>query len=204
MSSRVVIFAMGAVLFCVIPKIKKAGRVSALVCSFSAFIYVSHILVFFSYGQMPIIFETFNIVILSTSLFLLTNRWVINLALSLLFYIVYLIVTPYMCMDTNLSDRVIAAVYALWNILLVSVLFHRINLHKRQSFAKEFQLEEMVKTDHLTKIPNRKACDEIIDYSCKENALMSYIMFDIDNFKNINDTYGHLIGDQVIISIIET
>jgi len=202
--SRVVIFALGVALFYMIPKIRSASLISLLVCSFATFIYANHILVFFTYGAMPILFETFNVVILSTSLFLLPNRWVINLAFSGLFFVVYLIVTPYICMNAILSDRIITAVYTFWNILLVSVLFHRINLHKRQSFAKEIQLEELVKTDYLTNIPNRKACDEFLDNSCREKAVTSYIMFDIDNFKIINDTYGHLIGDQVIISIIET
>jgi diguanylate cyclase (GGDEF)-like protein len=202
--SRVIIFAMGVALFFVLPKVKNVSLVSILVCSFAAFIYADHILVFFSFGTMPIIFETFNVIILSTSLFLLPNRWVINLAFSVLFFLVYLIVTPYICLNTIVSDRILTAVYAFWNILLVSILFHRINLHKRQSFAKEYQLEELVKTDHLTKIPNRKACDEFLESSCKENAATSCIMFDIDDFKNINDTYGHLIGDKVILGIIET
>jgi diguanylate cyclase (GGDEF)-like protein len=202
--SRIIILAIGVTLFFGIPKIKKTNLIGVLVCAFAMFIYAVHIFVFFSYGKMPMMFETFNVVILSASLFLMPNRWVVNMAFSLLFFVVYLVVTPHICSAVAFFDQIIAAIYAFWNIVIVGILFYRINLHKRQGFAKELQLEALSKTDHLTKIHNRKACDEFLDSSCNDNVVTSYIMFDIDNFKDVNDTYGHLVGDQVIVKIIET
>lgn len=64
------------------------------------------------------------------------------------------------------------------------------------------QTEEMAKKDGLTHIYNRiyfnsfypALCDEII----REKGYLAVAMMDIDHFKNVNDTYGHLAGDEVI------
>jgi len=57
-------------------------------------------------------------------------------------------------------------------------------------------------TDGLTGLANRKSFDEQIARiwrDCKKNGgTFSLLMVDIDHFKNFNDNYGHLIGDQVL------
>ncbi|HOW59635.1 MAG TPA: GGDEF domain-containing protein [Candidatus Omnitrophota bacterium] len=65
--------------------------------------------------------------------------------------------------------------------------------------------EEKAKVDDLTKVYNRRYFFEILAEKIKACQLsVSYfylIIFDIDNFKLINDTYGHVFGDQVISTI---
>jgi diguanylate cyclase (GGDEF)-like protein len=52
--------------------------------------------------------------------------------------------------------------------------------------------------DVLTGVLNRKALMEKIDDYNNKNKSLGIIMIDIDNFKIINDTYGHLVGDQIL------
>lgn len=57
-------------------------------------------------------------------------------------------------------------------------------------------------TDYLTGLPNRRYMDKIlqdkIEKAKKINIPLSVILFDVDDFKKINDTYGHEIGDEVL------
>ena len=62
--------------------------------------------------------------------------------------------------------------------------------------------EDMAKKDGLTKIYNRiyfnQFYPELMSQIKSENTSLTVAMMDIDHFKNVNDTYGHLAGDEVI------
>ena len=64
------------------------------------------------------------------------------------------------------------------------------------------KLEHYALTDVLTELPNRRAgMDTLTDVwsvAHRSNQLMAVMLIDIDHFKQINDTYGHAIGDKVL------
>ena len=68
-------------------------------------------------------------------------------------------------------------------------------------------LKENVYIDALTKVPNRLYIDKHftteIAKKDRENTALSLIILDIDNFKNFNDTYGHLVGDEILVGLSE-
>lgn len=58
--------------------------------------------------------------------------------------------------------------------------------------------------DFFTGVYNKKACQLLVNDTIAINKSKHYmIMMDVDNFKNINDNYGHLVGDQVILKMAE-
>jgi diguanylate cyclase (GGDEF)-like protein len=65
------------------------------------------------------------------------------------------------------------------------------------------ELEILHNTDYLTKIYNRKAITEIMEKELYHNKSISPFIIciaDIDDFKKVNDTYGHEAGDEVLCS----
>lgn len=68
-------------------------------------------------------------------------------------------------------------------------------------------LEQLATTDHLTGAWNRAHLDRVIEAELARSQAnrqpLSLIMFDIDHFKNINDTFGHAVGDTVLRELVQ-
>lgn len=104
-----------------------------------------------------------------------------------------------------LSNRV-NGITAIGIGFLLSIILWRYNytdiIQKRRIEAQQKQLEQMAYYDQLTDLPNRRLLKKLIEreYSSMqryghETAIM---ILDIDNFKKINDTYGHPVGDDIL------
>jgi two-component system, cell cycle response regulator len=65
------------------------------------------------------------------------------------------------------------------------------------------RLQELSLRDSLTGLLNRRAFEELLEMEeeRREAPPQSLVMIDIDNFKSINDRYGHPAGDQVIVEV---
>jgi diguanylate cyclase (GGDEF)-like protein len=79
----------------------------------------------------------------------------------------------------------------------------RLRLADRVTSMKQ-QLIQHATTDSLTGLLNRRAFFDSTTEVCQaatSGKPLSAVMFDIDHFKRINDTYGHEIGDQVLAAV---
>jgi diguanylate cyclase (GGDEF)-like protein/PAS domain S-box-containing protein len=62
--------------------------------------------------------------------------------------------------------------------------------------------EHKARIDELTGLPNRRHCDEILASGAwLSSRARSALIIDVDGFKSINDTHGHLVGDEVLRAI---
>lgn len=103
----------------------------------------------------------------------------------------------------------------LLSVWLSSVLTLHVSarLHRRlvaandRAVAANRELQILSRTDPLTQLHNRLHCDEIleseINRSRRYGSPLSVVMADLDNFKTVNDRYGHQVGDRVLARVAE-
>lgn len=79
--------------------------------------------------------------------------------------------------------------------------------YNKQLAEQNFQLENLSNTDPLSGLLNRRGLEKVlhreISYSQRNNSVLLAALIDLDDFKRINDNYGHAAGDQVLRQITQ-
>lgn len=99
--------------------------------------------------------------------------------------------------STTVFYTVFAACCIFMNIISTQMLVYNIKLVKQINF--------LAKTDDLTQLNNRYAffehAKQIIEQSLKAKNTFSIMIIDLDNFKKVNDSLGHQVGDEVLVKV---
>ena len=92
-------------------------------------------------------------------------------------------------------------------IIMSLIIMAILSIFTYKQVSKSKSLAVLALTDHLTQLPNRRytysRCERIFETAKLTHTPMSVILFDADHFKSINDTFGHDIGDKVLIHIAD-
>lgn len=113
----------------------------------------------------------------------------------------YLVVQQDVADDVRPVRRVLLmnlAISALVTLLVLGITLYAVNRYQSR-------LERAAKTDALTGLNNRQAFEILIEQAILEfwrsKQPLSMILFDVDLFKQVNDSFGHLAGDRVLKEI---
>lgn len=170
------------------------------------FFTIFYLLILSNYQNMNFLIKCMDIIVIITLYFSFPNNWLYSLMESLAiiasFFIFFLFNTARFEKDgINGAGAVYIGIIFLFN----AINFYRINYYKRSQFYDTNILKKLLYTDTLTGAFNRAKFDEDIkkqiSISMRTGHRLSITIFDIDNFKRINDTYGHIEGDNVLTGI---
>ncbi|MFV0563914.1 GGDEF domain-containing protein [Malaciobacter mytili] len=96
----------------------------------------------------------------------------------------------------KLNENLFSEILIVFSVVVVILIFTYFYF-----FTYQKNLEEFAKIDKLTSLYNRNIFDIEFVKLIEKNNKFSIILLDIDDFKFINDTYGHKIGDEILIIV---
>lgn len=98
--------------------------------------------------------------------------------------------------------------YAHKHARIVTRLMHFIDAVTSELEDSHREVARLSMTDKLTQLPNRARLDQILDdnfaMAARYGTPFSIILLDVDHFKQVNDTHGHLVGDEVLRQVGRT
>ena len=109
---------------------------------------------------------------------------------------------------TNQLALYMNVMFAMGPLLLVILLLFRVKTLIKRLAASRDEQERQALTDPMTQLNNRrylsKITDNLLGLMRRNGSTLAVVMLDIDKFKRVNDTYGHKVGDDVIIKLAQT
>ncbi len=157
---------------------------------------------YYFYESPNFLIQCYGVMIIIISGFLIPNKWINKLFASIIISSSFFIVSFYYVDSMIKSHYLAGVIYTLIVIILNAVSSFRVHYYKRVKYLDEKELIKLSTVDSLTQIYNRFKFNEEVEkwikYCNRYKCDLCLIFFDIDDFKEINDKFGHVVGDNVL------
>lgn len=104
--------------------------------------------------------------------------------------------------NVNLSNSIVPIGVLFFVMIMVTSYIHMLLSAFYENVEKQ-TLMQIAYTDALTQIGNRAMCEKIFHEHDIEKKPATIINFDLNHFKEVNDAYGHSVGDQLLIAFAQ-
>ncbi|MFA9381027.1 MAG: GGDEF domain-containing protein [Acetanaerobacterium sp.] len=167
---------------------------------------ISFFLVCFHYEHPNFLIQTMGLFAIVIFIFMVPNRWIGKILVSVIVSLCYFISSYFVYPALSMNDYAAGAVYTILILLLRAVSTYKSEEQRRLLFLNGKRLERLTRIDSMTGLYNRETLNRELEANIAAcdgtDGGFSVALFDIDDFKTINDTFGHLAGDRVLLNIV--
>ncbi|MFO7941265.1 MAG: GGDEF domain-containing protein [Bacillota bacterium] len=196
---------VAAVVFAFYARISSSEQKTDVGVWFSAlevFVGISFVLIFFQYEAPDLLVHALGAIVLIMIIFIMPNRWVNRVAIASGLALAFVAAAGVHRADFVAGEFAASAVYLAVIILLNAVSSYRLGVARRREFLARKELFRAATLDSLTGVFNRNKFNEDLDTAIRRARRygfpLSLSIFDLDDFKGVNDRLGHLEGDRIL------
>jgi len=205
--ARCIVLIAAILLFFFIDRIGNPYTISAIISVSELLCIGTFLIIFWAYPEPDLLIQVLGLIILILVVFMISNRWIYMLGISVTgAACFFLIAASKFSGKPDWNSFTAGVIYTILTILFTAYSSFRMNYYGRIHYLLNQELEKMSVTDPLTGLMNKaKLYEELhmwMNFSRRYKTPLSLILFDIDNFKQINDKYGHMVGDEIMVKIV--
>lgn len=198
---RLSVIVLSAALYFHIRKAKNYGSLVYLLSLFEVVTVLSFFVILYLYDDINYI-AFFSVITITLAIFVIPNRLIYSFTISAVMILFFYLFTSRLISGLKIMELIKVMAYNILIMAFCTISTFTTHYYKRRQFADSRELQKMSVTDPLTGIFNRlKFNEELvrwINFSNRYGNPVSLVIFDIDDFKKINDSYGHMAGDAVL------
>jgi diguanylate cyclase (GGDEF)-like protein len=200
--NRTAFLAATAILYFALKRVKNSLWITYLITFFEILAVVLYLVIYAHYESPNYLIQAFSVMIIILGIAQVPNKWVNMLAACFVASASFIALSPGYIENMKSSEYYAGIVFIILVLIIAGMSSFKSSYYNRKQYIYREELLLLSNTDPLTGIYNRakfnEELDNLICYSRRYGTPFSFVIFDFDNFKDVNDTYGHLAGDEVI------
>ena len=205
--ARVVFSAVLVFLLIWLKRIKTFAALAALITTTEAIGIIQFLYVFYLYPDPNFMIQLLGLMILIILIFLVPNRWSHMLITAIAGSAIFLWFAFDKFASVLLTELIAGTVYLSIEIALCAVFARFFQGYQLRECMARAELERACETDPLTKIGNRNMLaeerKEWVESFADQGKPFSLVVMDVDNLKHINDSFGHVVGDAILMVVAQ-
>lgn len=205
--TRMLFLIVSAAAFFMIRRTLKHTTLICILTAYAAITAISYLIILQQYATLTYL-SILGLMVTTLAIYILPNKVLFTLLIAVIMSILFFLFPAQKIEGLEQDNVHKAAAYQIIVLIHCTTNAYLTNLYKRKQYAANAKLMALSITDPLTGIYNRAKFDEELErwtnFSNRYGTPLSLIIFDIDDFKIINDSHGHLEGDSIIKHITNT
>ncbi len=188
-------------------KLKSFQLYSDLITMMEAAALLVFLVVFCLYPQPDFTIQVLGMMVIILLIYLVPNKWLNMNVVAAAGVLSFLACELFIVKGIEAGQITAGMIYLLVVSVLCSIFSLHIRAYQYREYISRVDLLRDYATDPLTRLGNRVKLEEEaakwMDWSLKFGVPLSLIVMDVDDMKQVNDTYGHVKGDAVLCQMAE-